>query len=272
MIRSILVGISGSRFSRAAADYAFSLARKYQAKLLGVGIVDVPRLLAPEPVPLGAGAFKAERDEAVLKAARDRISPLLSEFSQRASAAGIGCRTQLAEGDPAEILVTESQRADLLVVGKKHLPQEEWEGSAHTLQSILHHTARPVLCVPEPAEAAAAALIAYDGSLQAAKALQLFVANGLAGERELHLLVVADDGQPIAGRAVEFLTSHGLAVQPHVEAGDHAADRILHWARATSAGIVVMGAYGRPRLREFIFGSVTRSILRQTTVPLFLYH
>jgi nucleotide-binding universal stress UspA family protein len=61
-------------------------------------------------------------------------------------------------------------------------------------------------------------------------------------------------------------------VQTHIEEGNHAAERILQVAQALSAGIIVMGAYGKPRVREFLFGSVTQSILHHTKVPLFLYH
>ena len=43
-------------------------------------------------------------------------------------------------------------------------------------------------------------------------------------------------------------------------------------ARRLKAGLLVMGAYGQPVLREFFLGSVTRTILEESPVPLFLYH
>jgi nucleotide-binding universal stress UspA family protein len=33
-----------------------------------------------------------------------------------------------------------------------------------------------------------------------------------------------------------------------------------------------MGAYGQPRIREFFLGSVTQTLLKESPVPLFLYH
>jgi nucleotide-binding universal stress UspA family protein len=38
------------------------------------------------------------------------------------------------------------------------------------------------------------------------------------------------------------------------------------------ASLLVMGAYGRSTLREFFAGSMTRTMLRESPVPLFLYH
>jgi nucleotide-binding universal stress UspA family protein len=47
---------------------------------------------------------------------------------------------------------------------------------------------------------------------------------------------------------------------------------ILERARQLGARLLVMGVYGQPRLREFFIGSATRTVLRASTVPLFLYH
>ena len=272
MVRSMSVGISGTRFSQAAAAHAIELAKKYRASLLGVAILDVAALCPPESVPLGAGAFKQERDEAVLERAREEVDRLLAQFARNCAAAGVACRTMKLEGDPAEALVVESQRVDLLVVGKKHLKEEGWEETSHTLRSILHHAARPVVCVPEKPTGGGCALVAFDGSLQSARTLQLFVASGMAAGRELHLLTIADDAPAAAERGLEFLHVHGLQVDSHLEEGDHPAGQILQTAARIDAGLIVMGAYGQPRIREFIFGSVTKAVLRDTSIPLFLYH
>jgi nucleotide-binding universal stress UspA family protein len=42
--------------------------------------------------------------------------------------------------------------------------------------------------------------------------------------------------------------------------------------KAQGAALLVMGAYGQPVWREFFLGSVTRSMLKDTRVPLFVYH
>ncbi|HEX5106758.1 MAG TPA: universal stress protein, partial [Pirellulaceae bacterium] len=185
MLRTVLVGLNGSGFSAAATECALSLAKQHAAGVLGLGVVDVPRLTRPQPVPLGGGAFKDERDAAALKAEREKIAGILASLETQAQAAGVACRTIALEGTPVELLIRESQRADLLVVGKKHVPHEEWEQSSRTLERLLHQTVRPVLCVPVGGADLTRVLVAYDGSAQSAKALQLFVASGLAAPREI---------------------------------------------------------------------------------------
>jgi nucleotide-binding universal stress UspA family protein len=273
MLKTILVGLHGSEFSTAASSAALELARQNQAAILAIGIVDVPRLTPAESVPLGAGGFKGERDAAVLAAERQRIAQLLGEFEQRARSQNLAPRTLLLEGDPAELLVRESHRADLLVVGKKHAPHQEWEHASNTLERVLRQTARPVLCVPAERVAGSPVLIAYDGSLVAAKAIQLFIHVGLGVGRPIHLLTMAADAAAVSARAAELLQAHGLNVQQHPEAPAGAAGkRILELAGQLGAGTIVMGSYGHSRIRDFIFGSVTSTVLRDATVPVFLYH
>jgi len=119
MLKRILVGLNGSHYSRAAAETAIALANKHHARILALGIVDVPHLTAPEAVPLGAGAFKVERDVALVEAADRKISNLLMDFEQRCAAANVACGTLKLSGDPEELLVREAQAVDLLVIGRK---------------------------------------------------------------------------------------------------------------------------------------------------------
>src|SRR5438270_8011893 len=143
MLSTMLVGISGTQFSRAAVEYAIQLARKSGAALIGLGVVDRAHLCPSESVPLGAGEFKHHRDETLLHAASERIDELLAEFRRHCEAAKVSARTMKLEGVPAHTLTTESQRADVLIVGKTHLREEDWEASSHTLSSILHQSSRP---------------------------------------------------------------------------------------------------------------------------------
>jgi nucleotide-binding universal stress UspA family protein len=76
-----------------------------------------------------------------------------------------------------------------------------------------------------------------------------------------------------ADRAVEFLRSHEINVCPRpLASAAPPAEVILEQARQLGARLLVMGAYGQPAIREFFFGSVTRTVLKESPVPLFLYH
>jgi nucleotide-binding universal stress UspA family protein len=121
-----------------------------------------------------------------------------------------------------------------------------------------------------------AVLVAYDGSLPAARALQAFQASGLHAGRGIHIVSVAEDHVEAArntDRAAEFLRFHEINADSHPLAPSASpAEVILDQVRRLNAGLLVMGAYGQPTLREFFLGSVTRTVLKESTVPLFLYH
>lgn len=71
----------------------------------------------------------------------------------------------------------------------------------------------------------------------------------------------------------DYLRFHDIkAVSQPVMSLDDPASVLLAAAREHNAALIVMGGYGQPILREFFLGSVTRTMLAQSPVPLFLSH
>lgn len=273
MAKRYLVGLHGSEYAQVAMEMALTLARRHGATLVGLGVVDLPHLTAPQPLPPGAGAFKETRDRAVVERARQQIAQVLEAFSRRAAEVPVAVQTELQEGDPPLVLAREAQRVDLVIVGKKHLPREEWEKGSHTLEQLLRHTPRPVLCVPAAPTELAHVLVAYDGSLEAARTLLAFVHSGIAPPGPIELVALGSAAQAEAPRAAEFLQSHGWQPQLHAEqAVRHVGARILELAHDHQAHLVVMGSCGQGRLKEFFFGSATKEVLGGAQVPLLLFH
>jgi nucleotide-binding universal stress UspA family protein len=265
MIRRIVVGLNGTQFSRAAADLATKWAKHYDAELIGVAVVDLPRITAPQAVPIGASAVRN---------AHLRAEEVLREFEAQCQAAAVRFTTHKLEGNPPEVLARESQRGDLLVIGGKALP-EEYVDTPRVVEHVLRIAPRPVVCVPtNVTELGDAVLVAYDGSAQAAKALQVFLATGLATGRPIHLLTVTREGERNpAALAAEYLLAHGVPVEVNVQATQVSpAKAILAEARRLNAGLIVAGSYGQPLLKELFFGSVTETLLRESSTPLLLYH
>jgi nucleotide-binding universal stress UspA family protein len=278
MLKRLLIGLNGSPYSRAATDVTLALARHHGASVTGLGVVDVPHLTGPEAVPLGAGAYKAERDATLVKAANARISGLLVEFERRCAALGIQSSSLKLCGDPEKLLAREAQGADLLVMGKKSIPEDPGNEATQVLRQTLRHATRPVLCVCEEVNNVphtAHVLVAYDGSPQAAKTLHIFHSLGLTSGREVHLLMVTrnSEDQRTLGLAAGFLKLHGESVHSHImPSGLPASSVILSEAKRLHAGLIVMGAYGQPLIKETVFGSVTARVLKKSNLPLFLYH
>jgi nucleotide-binding universal stress UspA family protein len=72
----------------------------------------------------------------------------------------------------------------------------------------------------------------------------------------------------------QHLARHGLTVEVKRTDGGgiDVADALLSHAADSGADFIVMGGYGHSRLREFVLGGVTHSILRSLTVPALLSH
>jgi nucleotide-binding universal stress UspA family protein len=277
MLRSILIGLDGSAFSDAAVELGVRWARRFDALLVGMGVIDAPTITRAEPLPLGAGYYKEHLDEARLGRARRHVEQFLEKFTLACSKEGVSAKLLEDVGVPHEQIMLEAQRYDLVLLGQEtHFHFLTQETACETLQKVLHNTPRPVVVVPQQVPPAGAVVVAYDGSLQAARALQSFQTSGLAADREVHIVSIDsthDGADRRAGRAVEFLGFHDIKAHTHpIATSASPAGVLLDQIAKLNAGLLVMGAYGQPTLREFLLGSVTRTLLKDAKIPLFLYH
>ncbi|GBD36979.1 hypothetical protein HRbin36_02109 [bacterium HR36] len=277
MLRAILVGLDGSPYSRTAMQLASRWARRFGAEVLAVGVVDEPTIRRPEPVPLGAGYFKQHLEETRLREAAERVHLFLQECQQFCASQQITCRNIVDVGDPWEQIVLESQRCDVIVLGQEtHFRFETQEEPCDTLFRVLRNAPRPVVTVPKKLPEAETVLVAYDGSVQAGRAMQLFALLGLGQERSVLVCSVHNDAKQArrwAETAGDFLAHHGLQPSLHpIGSSASPAEVLLQEADQHQVGLIVAGAYGKPFLREFFLGSVTQRLLREANVPLFLHH
>ena len=106
-------------------------------------------------------------------------------------------------------VLAEAQECDLVVLGQRTHFEYGWRDQAdETLARVLKDSPRPMVMVPTSPIIGEAVMVAYDGSLQAARALAAFESSGLGQGRKVHVVSVADskkDAACWAERAVEFL-------------------------------------------------------------------
>src|SRR5262249_7627246 len=186
MLKSVLVALDGSPCSFVATTLALDWARRFGAKLLALGIVDEVSIRRAEPVPLGAGAYKKTRDEARMADAHQRVAGSLAD--SRTGAAAAGARADVIEelGDPAERILWEAQRADVVMLGREtHFNFETPERRDATLAQVVRSSPRPMVVVPQTLDEGAGVLVAYGGGREAARTLQLFALLGLAAGQTL---------------------------------------------------------------------------------------
>lgn len=276
MIKSILVGINGTQYSHAAGEYARDLAARHGAGLVGLGVVDVPGLTAGQAVPLGAEVFKVERDAALLAESRKQIAHALKDFQAAAHQRGMDCRIFQQEGAPAAELALRAQSADLLVIGTRTTdPKERLYNPSDILRQAATHSPCPMIVAPQRPASGSAMLIAWDGSLQAARTLHALIGLGLASSmKRVVLLHVNEDrkaGDVILRRAADYLQMHGIEPELRLVQDWSPGQAIERVAVEIQAGLIVMGAYGKMRISELFFGSATRHLLRNGGAPLLMW-
>jgi len=277
MLRSMLVGLDGSLYADAAVDLGIRWARRNECMMVAVGVIDEPAIRHRQSTPVGGSAFKKEMEESRVHEAQREVEQYLSRFSVRCANEGVAYKQLEEVGWPEEEILREAQRYDLLLMGQQsYFHSESRQRPEDTLQRILHNTPRPVVAVPLTPPEGKSILIAYDGSVQAARATQAFVATGLYHEKEVHVLSVHASDSVLAAKtgelAVDFLQGHGIRAKAQHLVSGNTTDCILQIAEQVGSELIVMGCYGQSRIREFFLGSITKSVLSQTKIPLFLFH
>jgi nucleotide-binding universal stress UspA family protein len=130
--------------------------------------------------------------------------------------------------------------------------------------------------VPERLPESESVLVAYDGSPAAGRALQAFAASSLNKANDICIATVRpkrDDAERQAERGREFLRRHNIPARSlAIESKAGPAQVLLDQVRQLNVGMLVMGAYGRSRLHEFLCGSITRALFRESPVPIFTSH
>jgi nucleotide-binding universal stress UspA family protein len=276
MIKDLVVNLTGGAPQDFAADYAISIAKTFEAHIGGVGFVYEPvipgSLLGGIPVDL-IEAQRAENSKTAEAA--------VARFEAGARAAGLSAETRILDASiagAADLFGRIARRFDLAVVGQAR-PRE---GASEELliEGALFEAGRPVVVVPPVRNEGLKlerALVCWDGSRPATRA----IADGLPFlKRAKTVEIVAVSGERGKGRELagtnmaRHLERHGLKiVLKRVSAADgDIASTIQTHAAQTGTDFMVMGGYGHSRLREFILGGVTRTILTSTTIPVLMSH
>lgn len=277
MPRTILVGLDGSPYSKAAVELGISWAKHWNAMLVGMGVIDQPSILQPEAVPVGAASAKKTQSDFMLADSRRKVEGLLEGFALRCADEGVACKLLEDVGAPAAEIMLEAQRYDLILLGRKTFFRFETQTNPdETLHELIKLSPRPVVAVPDVSHRGESVVVAYDGSLQASRMLQAFCSLGFGKLGPLHIVSIHSDhleAAKCADRAMDYLSFHKIHAQPHaIGSYEPPAEVMLKQLEQLDAGLLAMGAYGQSSIKEFLFGSVTRTLLSEANVPVFLYH
>jgi nucleotide-binding universal stress UspA family protein len=278
-LRDILLHLDAAAPAAARLDLAAGLAQRSGAHLVGLYPLDVPIPLITGEMGGGialAGLMETMRGEALAEAGRAEAM-----FHERMSRNGLSGEWRLLEGTTAPLLAENGRYADLIILGQTD-PDAPQPGGKALIEAALFETGRPVLVVPHAGAAGHAmrhALIAWNASREAARAVH--DALPLLALADRVTVLVVEPGQAREGHGqgpgadiARHLARHGLkvevqrAVSPDVSVGEV----LLNTVAEHGVDLVVMGGYGHSRLREFMLGGATRTLLGQMTAPVLMAH
>lgn len=260
-MRSILLFADRTPAMTARLDTALSLARMCSGHLTVLVDTPVGRYVSMDP--LGGGVVATDALNEALAADDMRAE----ELDQRLARLDVPFDVVRSEDEPVEALANAARLSDLVVLSR----------SCALAGDLVLATRTPVLVVGDDSALTFPldhACVAWDGSAEAALALRGAVPL-LAGAGSVTLLSITPRPSGFeAGDALRYLSRHGISAELQEFGKGASIEETLGMAVGACGGqLLVMGAYGHSRMREFLFGGVTRFMLSGNGGPaLFLAH
>lgn len=276
MINSILVPIDSSAHSRAAVEHALDLGRAYRARMTGLQVLDI-RYLEMPPYLDYSYTFEAMPPTIapleVMEKFRLKSERLLNDFREAVERAGLPVETRTEEGVPGHVIADIGGAHDLVVMGKRG-EHAKWGRDllGSTTENVIRHSATPVFLVEGKSRPARSALMMFDGSHAANRALKLAADLALRIGVDLRVLTVDDDrgrGEATQAEARAYLQPLRLRSTYRVVPG-RIAKTVPGALEDDPADVVILGMRGHSALHDLILGSTAEQVIRSVELPILL--
>lgn len=271
-IRSILLHVDAAPASIARLAFAHALADRHGARVTALYGVRPDAGRAAFAYSAGAALRAIDEDGMLHAHARAQLRDLLAEHEPEC----VWC--EVAGDSVRHGFVAEAMYADLLVLGPPSPVDDDATAPHGFVESVILASGTPAIVVPHPHRQETIGervLIAWNGAAAAARAMKAALPI-LQGAAEVHVATWMQP-PPVAPfsrlDACAWLERQGIAARMH--SGDpvpNVAGALATLAAESGADLVVMGCYGHSRLREQVFGGVTRTALARLAVPILMAH
>jgi nucleotide-binding universal stress UspA family protein len=179
-------------------------------------------------------------------------------------------------GSLPETVAELEDESDLIIIGKSG--EDTQDSSTHlgaNLEAVIRSVRKPLLVATKDKKSINSFLISFDGSASSQKAINYAIENPLLKGLECHLLKIVNANQIEAESsfkdAEEGLKKAGFKVTSKLEKNKSIDDTVTKYVAENKIDLLLMGAYGHSKIRNFILGSTTTSLLRKSKVPLLLF-
>lgn len=276
-LKTILLHVNDERRVAGLVDAAAHLATRHEAHLIGLYVMP--------PIPtFGATAYGAGLIKNELAKMREEAGRVQKAFESACQGRPFVNEWRLVEpkyDGVAEMVMEHGRAADLIVAGQR---DRSWDFSPllDVPERLTIESGRPVLVVPHSgrfAKFGERVTIAWNGRREAARAV-FDALPLLKAARNVRIIWVNPQdearaaGDLPAAEIASALARHGVKCEAATAYGTDikVGDTLLSGLTDDGSDLLVMGAYGHSRLREFVFGGATRHILDHMTVPVLMSH
>lgn len=273
MNKKVMACIDASPYAQAVCDYAVWAAKKLDAAMSVVHILDKAQHTQTPDLSgsIGLGSQElllqqlAELDEKHSKLALERGRAILDAAKARAEQACVSAVDErLRHGPLVEALTELEDETRLLVLGKRGFSSADAHGHMGLhVERVIRSLHKPILLTQQRYTEPKRIMLAYDGSETAHKGLQMLAASPLGRGLPVHLVMAGADveaAQSQMASAAQILREAGFDTKTAIVAGE--PETVLHqYQQEHVIDLMVMGAYGHSRIRQFIVGSTTTAMI-----------
>ncbi len=277
---SYVIGcIDGATASTAVCEYSAWAAKQLKAPLMLLHVLENSSLEASTDITgnIGLGTREhlleqlVELDEQRAKLALKHGHLLLQQAEDKLRSSGVDeIHQRQRHGELAPTLVEMEQDVRLAVLG---LHGEDSVNQLHKvgshLETVIRTVHRPLLLTTDSYRQPQSAMLAYDGSATTKKGVELLAKSPLFQGMPIHIVMVdaetADNKERLQW-AAEQLGAGGHDVKTKLLAGN--VEECLHqYQTEQEIDLMVMGAFGHSRIRQFLVGSTTMRVLQESVTP-----
>lgn len=284
MTKEVTACIDGSRSSEAVCDAAVWASSKLSMPLTLLHVLEKSAFAETDlSGNIGLGVrehllqqlteLDAQRSRLAMESGRLMLEDTATRISSHHPALEIS--TLQRHGRLTENILDRQDHIELLVIGRQGQSHDEHD-STHVgsqLETVTRTVRCPVLVTTGHFTTPDKIMMAYDGTEAALATLQRHVGSQLLNGTECHLVMVNhDDSAHIAsfGEAVKLLQNRSDIRLKTAHLTGELEAVLTEYKQKHQIQLIVMGAYGHSRFRQFFIGSHTRNMLNHTNIPLLL--
>ena len=276
MIKSLLVAMDASAHAQAGLEHAVALARAYEARITGVNVVDMRYAEMPPYIDYsysfeGALSYMPPLD--LMEKFQEKGERILGDLSDLVREAGLPVETRAEEGVPGQVVADMAREHDVVVLGERG-EHAKWGRDllGSTAEAVIRRSVVPVLLAEEEYHVVGKALVMFDDSEPANRALRLAADITNRMSLKLSVLTVSDDeeqGETVLEVARAYLGPLAVAADYSVRPGSPAQAAAAELDERPF-DLLVMGTRGHSAIHDLILGRTAEQVMRSIKAPVLM--